>query len=331
MQRRRFLTAAIGVGASLALARTGVQAWAHSKFSLAERTSRALGSEVRIVAYHRDRAAAERGVAAAFAELEVVEEVMSLYRPHSQLCRLNQEGVLAAPHPYLVEVLTAGQKMSQQSGGAFDVTVQPLWSLYARAAKTEMSPSADEISAACALVDWRRVHMAPKAIRLERGATITLNGIAQGFAADRALAALRSYGVEHALINTGELHSLGQHPEHGDWQVGIQHPRESHAFAALTRLEGRALATSGDYATKFNGNPGQNHVFDPKTGQSPTAFSSVSVVAPSALLADALSTALFVLDLDGGQTLVESQEGVDALFILKDGRMRSTRGFPRVA
>jgi thiamine biosynthesis lipoprotein len=162
LSRRRFLWTSLGACGPLGL---GLAAWRQYRGRHAERvedagvpfglggleafaqSSWALGSEVSITALHADREVARQAVEAAMAELRLVEGVMSLYRPQSQLCRLNRVGILVAPHPYLVEVLRRAQAMSAQTGGAFDVTVQPLWLLYAEAKKTGRLPATPAIAA----------------------------------------------------------------------------------------------------------------------------------------------------------------------------------------
>ncbi len=129
-------------------------------------------------------------------------------------------------------------------------------------------------------------------------------------------------------MDAGEIHPLGTTSAGEPWTVGIQHPREPSAYAALVGLDGRALATSGDYATSFSPDHRHHHILDPRTGVSPGAFSSVSVLAPTAMEADALSTALFVLGPARSLSLIEMTPRVDALFILKDGRTLATGGFP---
>jgi thiamine biosynthesis lipoprotein len=124
---------------------------------------------------------------------------------------------------------------------------------------------------------------------------------------------------------------MGNKPSREAWTVGIQHPRMEDAYVALARLDGRCLATSGDYATSFTADRRDNHIFDPRTGRSPANFASVSVLAESGLLADGLSTAVFVLGLEHGLELIEATPGADALFVLNDGRTRTTRGFPEQA
>jgi thiamine biosynthesis lipoprotein len=220
--------------------------------------------------------------------------------------------------------------MAVQTGGAFDVTVQPLWRLYAAAHDKGSLPSDASIETARSQVDYRGLEVSAARVRLHgEGQSVTLNGIAQGFAADRALAALREHGVQHALVNAGELGACGHNASGESWTAGIRDPRRTHAYVSVARLDGRCMATSGDYATAFTPDFTYNHIFDPATGRSPQEFSSVTVVAPAAADADALSTAIFVLGFVKGLRLVQVWPRADALFVLKDGRVFSTKGFPR--
>ncbi|OYW20958.1 MAG: hypothetical protein B7Z55_06390 [Planctomycetales bacterium 12-60-4] len=254
---------------------------------------------------------------------------MSLYRPNSQLCRLNRTGILERPHPMLVDVLTAAAEFSRLTDGAFDVTVQPLWELFATAQRERRDPTNHEVAAAQRTIRWQGVEVRNECIRLHApAAAITLNGVAQGFAADRAVAALRRHGIEHALVNAGEIGTLGTKPSGDYWKVGVQHPREPDAFVTLTDLSGRALSTSGDYETTFAADFSRNHIFDPRTGGSPRELASVSVAAPTAMQADALSTAAMVLGPDRSLSLFDGWPAVDGLLVLKNGRVLRTSGFP---
>ena len=325
--RRRFLFLLGGAGGLAALGTLRSRG-----LEKASRTSWALGADVTLTALHEDRGTAELAVDDAFAELHRIEEAMSLYRPHSQLCRLNRDGVLPNPDPYLVDVLRAAADMSARSGGAFDATVQPLWELYAAAGKAGRLPEPGAVLDAVRRVDWRKVEVAPSGIRFRGdGMAVTLNGIAQGFASDRVEAALKARGVRHALVNTGEFGSLGRKADGTPWTVGIQHPRRPDAYLALAALEDRFLSTSGDYATPFSADFRHHHIFDPRTGLSPTEFSSVTVLARTGMEADALTKVLFVLGLEQGLDQVRRIPGADALCVLKDGRVVSTDGFPRIS
>jgi thiamine biosynthesis lipoprotein len=321
LARRRFLALAASSISAL-----GGSAWA--SLPSHRRESRALGATVSLTVLHEDASVAERAIDAAFAEIERIEAVLSLYRPESQICQLNREGVLDHPDTRLIEVLREAAAIAEKSGGAFDITVQPLWSLNAEAQKIGRVPMEIEVSAAREKVDWRRVQFAENRVSFsEKGTEITLNGIAQGYAADRARRVLREHGIEHALIDAGELGALGRDADNDAWQVGVQHPRLADAYAAVARLEGRCLATSGDYETSFSADFSRHHIFDPKTGISPGELASVSVLAASAMRADALSTTLMVLGAEAGAALLSQFPGGDALFILKDGRHFATAGF----
>jgi len=309
--RRRFFALAAGTcGALVNCSRQGDI----RKFS---QSSKALGASVTMTVLHADAAQAQAALDAAFAELERIECVMSLYRPESEISRLNREGVIENPDPSLVEVLRHAALISRQSEGAFDVTVQPLW------AQKEMEPDAETL----ALVDWRKVVIDESGIHLAPGMAVTLNGIAQGFAADAAMRVMRAQGVERALIDAGEFSACGGNAVDAPWRIGIRHPRQRDVFAAFTRLDNRCLATSGDYATTFSADFSRHHIFDPRTGASPVELASVSVLAPTAMLADALSTTLFVLGARRGIEFLKAYPGTDALLILKDGRHLTTRGF----
>lgn len=336
ISRRRFVCLMAGVGTSAGVvAALRFRGERHESLAASSdlqrvgRTSWALGSNVSITVLHRDWAAGEAAIDAAFHELELIEDVMSIYRLESQLSRLNRDGVLDDPHPHFAEVLHAAQAMSRRSHGAFDVTVQPLWDLYAMAQRENRLPSDEEIAAARQHVDWNRLYVARSQIRLDGvGTAITLNGIAQGFAADRVAAVLREHGVEHALIDTGEISAMGTKLDGGAWSIGIQHPRDREAYVSVAELAGRCLATSGDYATTFSDDHRHHHLLDPRTGRSPDDLASVSIVARSALDADALSTAVFVMGAKAGLELVEQTPGADALLVLKNGRFVTTVGFP---
>jgi thiamine biosynthesis lipoprotein len=334
--RRRILALAAGSlagglvgGAWLAQDRSLPSASESPPLATVTRRTWALGTEVSITVRHPSVPTANGAIAAAFAELALVEQLMSIYRPDSELSRLNCTGRLQCPHAYVVQVLREANRWSRESDGAFDVTVQPLWKTFAAAAQGSQLPDESTWQAARQLVDWRKLTIGPEEICLQApGMAVTLNGIAQGFAADRVLAALRQHGIEHALINAGELATLGCSARRDAWSAGIQHPRQTDQYAAIAEFDGRALATSGDYATRFSADGRHHHLLDPRRGFSPTHVASVSAMAPTAIEADALSTALFVLGVDKGLDLVRRSPGVDALFVLADGEQIITSGFP---
>ena len=294
-----------------------------------ERGGHALGAKIRLKVRHADKELAGRAIDGALVEIDKVGSLMSLYRQDSQISRLNRDGELANPHPWLAKVLKAAQRISRQSDGDFDITVQPLWKLYAEAKKAGRIPRKVEIEAARGKVGWQRVEMKENHIRLRgEGTAITLNALAQGFAADIAAATLKKHGIQHALVDTGEFAAMGRSAKGLPWKVGVQHPREEDAFVAVASLDGRCLSTTGDYATKFSDDFAYNHIFQPSTGKSPEELASVSVCAPSAMQADALSTTFAVTGVKRGMEMLSNLPGGDALFVLKSARLLATKNFP---
>lgn len=324
--RRRFI--ATGLGA-LAASHWLPQASVPKTLPLVSRTGSALGTHVTIQVRHDDQFFANEAISKAFAAIEKVESIMSLYRPTSQLTQLNERGELSHASEDLLSLLKLGQIISQKSRGAFDLTVQPLWALYQKHHRAGTHPTEAELNGVRKRVSWKNIHLTGKNIRLAVPKTqLTLNGIAQGYATDRARDELDQAGIEHALIDCGELSPLGRRSSDRPWQVGIQHPRESDSFAALSKLKERSLATSGDYASHFSADFRQHHIVDPRTGRSPSELASASVVAQSATLADALSTTLLVMGAQEGFRLIEQFDDVDALLITKTGRQLTSPGFP---
>lgn len=295
VSRRRFLAIAAATAACAALPRTGRSAAAPP---LTEWHGVALGAEAHILLHHPDPAAARGLIAASLAEIGRLEAIFSLFRPDSALSRLNRDGVLEQPPMELLALLSQSLDFSRLTNGAFDVTVQPLWRLYAdhfsAADADPAGPGTEAIGQARALVDYRAVILEAEAIRLARpGMGVTLNGIAQGYVTDRIADMLRRAGLVHVLAHLGESRALGPRPDGRPWSVGIEDPEVDGRLLATTGLSEGAMATSGGYGCRFS--PLCHHIFDPATGRSANGLRSVTVTAPTATQADALSTSLAVL------------------------------------
>ncbi len=325
MNRRRFCMA---LGAFGATACHADMVFGQNSKNLYERAAQALGTTVRIVVAHPSRSRANRAISAALGEIELIESLMSLYRPDSQISKLNRNGGLRSAHPYVIQVLRHAAAVSVETRGAFDVTVQSLWQSYKQSTDEGHLPDFKTIRAARRTVDYRNVEMQGDRVRLTRGAQVTLNGIAQGFATDCVRRVFLGYEISDALIDVGELAGVGFKSAGQSWIAGIQHPRQEAAFISITPITDRCLATSGDYETTFTDDYSTHHIFDPRTGSSPGELSSVSVLASTATDADALSTALLVMGMNEARAMLHKKRHVDALFVAKDGRMSATPGFP---
>jgi thiamine biosynthesis lipoprotein len=284
----------------------------------------AMGADAEINLYHPDADAARAIVAACLSEVERLERVFSLFREDSELCRLNRSGGLGAPSGDMRRLLALSREISVRSGGAFDPTVQPLWSLYAghfaKFPDDEAGPDPDAVAQARSRVDYRKIHIRPDGIALEPGTEITLNGIAQGYITDRVADVMRAMGVENVLLDLGETRALGTRPEGAPWRIGLPDPASPPLIARRLDLANRAVATSGGYGTRFDRAGRFHHLFDPAQGRSAQYYAAVSVAADRAVLADALSTALYALPFDAAERLVRSLEGVAAYFTLDGGR-----------
>jgi thiamine biosynthesis lipoprotein len=224
-----------------------------------------------------------------------VEKQMSLFDPDSAVSRLNRLGELRRPDPELLSVLTLAQYMSQRSAGAFDVTMQPLWKLWSLHSQSQTLPSSKALSQTRSLVNWQALTVSPDVVRLTvKGMGVSLNGIAQGYAADKVRSVLQSHGVQHALIDTGETTLLGQSPKGDGWRFAVESSVVSNEAPQVITPGGWAVATSSDTHTSFSADHMHHHILNPQTGDSPTHWATVSVIAPSCALADALTKVFFM-------------------------------------
>lgn len=282
LTRRRFIAISAALAPSMALAQ---------KSDLHVETGIALGAKVTLRLEHPD---APRLASLAMAEIRRLEQVFSLYLPDSALVRLNRDGRLAEPPFELLECLALAGSVHAASEGRFDPTVQPLWQAEALAREAGVPLSDADRAKAQALIGWASVRLEPEAITLNPGMELTLNGIAQGYVADRVAALLAGHGLTRALIDTGEMVAL---PD-GDWPVQLE-------AGGNLALRNRALATSAPLGMTFGGDGVTSHILDPRTARPVlSTWRVVSVSAPSAALADALSTAA---------CLTENRESLETL------------------
>jgi FAD:protein FMN transferase len=291
-----------------------------------ERAMVGLGTTLSLRAGHASAERADAGLDAAVNAIRHVERHMSLFNPSSSLCQLNREGVLNQPDPDLVNILTLAKYVSARSQGSFDVTVQPLWVAWQNARQLNRIPTSDELKLARRKTGWKDLEISSQKIRFLRpGMALTLNGIAQGYASDLARDALRSQGIAHALIDTGEWSTLGSSPDSKPWTLGLASPRQADEMVAQLASDGRAIATSSDAHCSFSADLRHHHIFDPRTGYSPRELASVTVLAPTCAMADALTKVMFMSNSSGALALAK-QWKVDVLVVDKAGRLHASSG-----
>ncbi len=302
LTRRRFITisAAAGAGATV-----GVSGWASGGMAAGVPVARwrgvTMGAGASMTLDGVSTAQAAPVFAALERELARLEGIFSLFRADSAISRLNRDGVLNDPPAEMLNLLSLCATLVDATGGAFDPTVQPAWAAYARAVRGGGLPDADTLAAVRARIGWDKLRFDTSRVVLTRpGMGLTLNGVAQGFVADRVAGMLRGLGLDNVLVNMGEIRALGPRRDGRPWQVGIVAPDAAGAATRepvrTVRLAGRALATSAPMGTVLDADGKVGHIFDPRTARPAHAWRLVSVSAPRAALADGLSTAFCLMD-----------------------------------
>lgn len=331
MDRRQLLriTAVVGVGSSLGL---GVVAELvrRARLHRITETRTRMGTVVTMTVVHDDPERAHAMVSDAFGEMDRLERILSRHRPDTPVARLNSGGRVDQAPPELLTVLRHAAAYARRTEGAFDITVAPLLELYAAASRTSSGvPLRSDVSRALELVGHQRVEIGERSVRLSRpGMAVTLDGIAKGWIVDRTVVTLERGGAERVLVDAGGDMTARGEPD-GPWRVALQDPADARRARGVVHLSGRSVATSGDYMRTFTEDRRHHHIVDPRTGSSPTHTSSVTVVAASAMEADALSTAALVLGPERAPDVLAGFDGVDALLVAKDGGETRTPGMGR--
>jgi thiamine biosynthesis lipoprotein len=322
LSRRDFLRIVACAGIATWVGKAGLE---NLEAERVVRQSQALmGTVVNLTVIASDRrsaAAAEVAVDACLERMAELEAVLSRFKESSQVSILNRDGRLKIPHPALLEVIRQAQQISELSSGLFDITILPLLALYQKyhAAGSGL-PTESEIQAACRKVDYRKVTMDENGLSLaETGMGITLDGIAKGYIVDQGVSRLVERGFSNVLVEAGgDLVAGGRQSFDRGWKIGVQSPRQM-GEQLITRLDvcNEAIATSGDYMQPFTIDFAQHHILNPKTGRSSPALASATVIAPCLALADAVATALMVMEPPKGLELVR-ELGLRALLVTKD-------------
>lgn len=288
-----------------------------------------MGTLLEVTVWEEDEARAADALRRARAAVFRVDTLMSTYRPESELSAVNRRAggdTATVVDPWTAEVLAASLAAAEETGGAFDPTVGPLVDVWGFHRERGGIPPAAARDSATLLTGWRRVEWAPetRSVRLpDAGMRLDFGAVAKGYAVDRAVVALRGAGVRRAMVDLGgNLRFVGTAPGGGRWAVGLRHPRDPEGPPlAVTLLEdGEAVATSGDYERFFvHDGVRYSHLLDPRSGRPVRGVAAVSVVAPTGVRSDLLSTALFVLGPEEGCRLLASIPGVGALWVRDAG------------
>jgi thiamine biosynthesis lipoprotein len=280
-----------------------------------------MGSSLTLTAWTADESRAVAAFDDVFAEFDRLESLLSVWQPQSDVVRLNQA---AGDRPVAVNadtraVLLAARRASEWTRGKFDVTFGALADVWKFDHDQDNTvPGAEEIRARLPLVDYTavRVDEPPGTAYITRkGARVHLGGIGKGYAIDKAAAILRARGFSDFMIQAGGDLYVGGLTDGHPWSLGIRDPRANQVFATLDLTDG-TFSTSGDYERFFmHDGRRYHHILDPDTGEPARGCRSVTIVARQALLADALSTGVFVLGPTEGLALIERLPDVEGVIV----------------
>jgi thiamine biosynthesis lipoprotein len=282
-----------------------------------------MGTEFTVAAYGRDPKFLAETVEEVFEEIDRIDAQMSNYKAESELSQINREAAsrVMPVEPGLFALLQKSLQYSEDTGGAFDITVGPLMKAWGFFRGEGRVPSTEELHAVLTHVGYQHVKLDPSArtIRFDvPGIELDLGGIAKGYAVDRAVDILRENGVTAALVSSGmsTIYALGAPPYEEGWKIILRDPFDSTVAADTVYLKNFSMSTSGNYNKFFKlGGKTYSHIMDPHTGMPVENMLSTTVFVTTATDSDALSK-LYVLGTEGSRQYLLVHPGIEALFYL---------------
>ena len=289
-----------------------------------------MGTRCTVELWAADEPAGERAIAAVFDDMRRIDALMSTYKPDSELSQVNAN---AAQHPVAVsrelfDLIATSIEYSRLSNGVFDVTYASVGYLYDY--RRHQHPDDAAIAAALPGIDYRQLVMDARAHTIafgKPGMRVDLGGIAKGYSVDRGIEILRKAGFDRAMVNAGGDSRIIGDRFGKPWMVGIRHPDDPSRVVLRLPLTDAAFSTSGDYERYFDeGGVRYHHILDPRTGKSPHALRSATLISSTALRTDGLSKTVFILGPEKGIAFIDTLPDVDAVVVGADGKVRYSKG-----
>lgn len=286
--------------------------------------------DLRVVA--SDKSQAEAALEDAFAEMQRVEHLFSKYREASQIFLINQH---AGQQPVSVtdeigELLRRALGYSERTDGLFDVRIGPLVELWGIGTERETVPGFEELEQVLAGLTSTELEIrtANDVFLSHPQGSLDLGGIAKGYSIDRAIEVLKQHGITSALLNAGgDIRCIGGKSDGSAWRIGVKHPRDK-GILAIVELKNMAVATSGDYERFFlRQGIRYHHLLDPRNGLPARNCQSVTILAPSAELADVMATAVFIMGPERGLEFLEAHVELEGMIVGADGEIVKSSGF----
>lgn len=316
--RREFLKRSVQIAPGLALL-SSIPSFLKGKTlqgepAYVERAVYTMGTVVTLSAYGENYTKVNQAITKAFQEIQRIDTLMSVYKPASQLSLINRNAGNAPVHVErdLINIIASAKRFHTLTKGEFDITIEPLmelWGFRNEQPALDHVPSDKELQSRLDAVGFSNIVVDEReqSVGLSNPRTrLDLGGIAVGYSVDRAIAMLKSEGIESAFLNhSGDAFAIGTPEDSDGWEIGIPNPLQPKEMMARYTIRDQAVSTSGSYEKYVTVNAEQfGHILDPRTGKPGTMMQSATVFAPTSLEADALSTGLFCMDKNAAQQLV---------------------------
>jgi thiamine biosynthesis lipoprotein len=282
-----------------------------------------MGTFVQVTVAAGNEQQAQGYIDAAFERMRQINREMNDHDPNSVISQLSLKAYQqpVAISPELFEVIETSIQYSKLSDGAFDITVGPETQLWRKMAQTGQKPTDQELALARDKVGWEKLSLdrANQTIQFAvEGMKLDVGAIAKGYAVDLAVKVLQEKGVSGGMVDIGgNVRCYGQGPgKKRDWIIGLQDPRHEEDILTRLRLNDMAVATSGDYRrVAVVDGQSYSHILNPKNAESVKELASVTIIAPTATDADALSTTVSVLGKEKGLALIKQLGNAEAILI----------------
>ena len=295
-----------------------------------QRTEAIMGTRCYVELWADDPVKGNDAIDAVMAELRRIDDLMSHYKPESQLSAINQH---ANERPVqvdkeLFDLIKLSTHYSQITEGAFDITYASVGYLYDY--RRRIHPTEEQIKQALPSVNWRNMLLDEQhhTVRFEHaGMRIDLGGIGKGYAVDRGIEVLKARGIDRALVTAGGDSRIIGDRNGRPWLVAIRHPDNPNKVVTRIPLSDSAMSTSGDYERYFDEDGVRyHHIIDPRTGHSASKVRSATILAPTATQTDGMSKTAFVLGAEKALEIINKMPEYDAVFVLPDGRVLYSNG-----
>jgi thiamine biosynthesis lipoprotein len=331
MDRRSFLKFAgmAGVAGALPLVSPAIGlASIGGNLKVAQETRLMMGTLVGVTVVDNSVDRAQKGMDLAFKAMQDMSPTFDRFSPGGAVAELNKTGELKSIPPTLAKVLGLCKNVRMSSGGAFDISVAPVVDTFKTAYKVNKSlPTKKQLLQATAAIGGFE-YDGNTAKLTKEGAAITLDGVAKGFIVDAGMEALKKAGITRGLINAGgDVAVLGNRKDGRPWKVGVADPKDKKKTKMVISMTAGAIATSGNYEIYFDQEKLFHHIINPATGMSPKTDLSASVKAPNAAVADALSTACFVMEPAKAMQYLQGYPGIQGMVLTRHGQRYQSKGF----